>query len=328
MHTPLRQLTIHFEFPVHNQQHQQRNGPQQPPHAQVGSLQLNNRVIMPPLTRIRAGPSHLPNDLMKEYYAQRASAGLIIAESAMIEPNLSCSYGEPGVYTDEQLAKWKEITDAVHAKGGKIFVQIYHGGRAAHPFFNNGAECVGPSPIAIVNEEVHTPAGKKKHVMPRELTVNEISAIVQQFATVAKKCVEVAGFDGIEVQASGGFLIDSFLKTSANQRTDQYGGGSLENRTRLLAEVFQAVTEAVGADKVGVKYSILGGYNDMYEENPLELSEQVAKVSQRFNLAYVHLARKDMWLASNWTAWRRPSVSISTTLLSSAWASPRTKRMM
>ncbi|KAH9149619.1 hypothetical protein AeRB84_007378, partial [Aphanomyces euteiches] len=180
---------------------------------------------------------------------------------------------EPGVYTDEQLAKWKEITDAVHAKGGKIFVQIYHGGRAAHPFFNNGAECVGPSPIAIVNEEVHTPAGKKKHVMPRELTVNEISAIVQQFATVAKKCVEVAGFDGIEVQASGAHR--------------QYGGGSLENRTRLLAEVFQAVTEAVGADKVGVKYSILGGYNDMYEENPLELSEQVAKVSQRFNLAYV-----------------------------------------
>ncbi|KAH9142256.1 hypothetical protein LEN26_005141, partial [Aphanomyces euteiches] len=253
---------------------------------QVGSLQLNNRVIMPPLTRIRAGPSHLPNDLMKEYYAQRASAGLIIAESAMIEPNSSCFYGEPGVYTDEQLAKWKEITDAVHAKGGKIFVQIYHGGRAAHPFFNNGADCVGPSPIAIVNEEVHTPEGKKKHVVPRELTVDEISAIVQQFATVAKKCVEVADFDGIEVQASGGFLIDSFLKTSANQRTDQYGGGSLENRTRLLAEVFQAVTEAVGADKVGVKYSILGGYNDMYEENPLELSEQVAKVSQRFNLAY------------------------------------------
>ncbi|KAH9125080.1 hypothetical protein LEN26_009619 [Aphanomyces euteiches] len=244
---------------------------------QVGSLQLKNRVFMAPLTRRRAGSSHVPNALMKEYYAQRASAGLIIAECSMIAPNTSA---------------FVEITDAVHAKGGKIFIQIYHVGRAAHPDLNGGVQPVAPSALAI-DGQVHTVRTKMHHVVPRKLTLNEISTIVEHFATAAKNCVEVAGFDGIEIHASGGFLIDAFLRSGANTRTD-HCGGSLENRARFLTEVLEAVTAVVHPDKAGIRYSPLNSYNSMHDEDPLALSEYVAKLSQRFNLAYVHILRRDM----------------------------------
>ncbi|KAH9153230.1 hypothetical protein LEN26_003588 [Aphanomyces euteiches] len=259
---------------------------------QVGSVQLKNRIFMAPFTRIRAGTSHMPNDLMKEYYAQRASAGLIIAEGSMMAPNTSAFVGEPGFYTADQLVKWREITDAVHAKGGKIFMQIWHAGRAAYPDNNNGVQPIAPSAIAI-NGEAHTRYFKAQHVVPRELSVNEIASVVELFATASKKCIDVGGFDGVEIHAANGFLIDQFLRTSANTRTDQYGG-SLENRARFLTEVLQAVTDAVGADKVGVRFSPLNGYNDIHVEDPMALSEHVAKISQRFNLAYVHVIRGDM----------------------------------
>ncbi|KAG9405123.1 hypothetical protein AC1031_004229 [Aphanomyces cochlioides] len=239
---------------------------------QVGLFQLANRIFMAPLTRCRAGTLHIPNALMKEHYAQRASAGLIIAEATMIAEKASAFIREPGAYNAEQLAGWKEITDAVHAKDGKIFLQIWHGGHAAHPDNNDGAPNVAPSAIAI-DGEVNTLLGKKRHVVPHALTVNEIATLVDQFAKVAKNAVD-------------------FLRTSSNVRTDQYGG-SLENRGRFLTEILQAVTDAVGADRVSVRFSPLHSGNSMRDENPLALSEHVAKIAQRFNLAYVHVLRYD-----------------------------------
>ncbi|KAH9143318.1 hypothetical protein AeRB84_012670, partial [Aphanomyces euteiches] len=262
---------------------------------QVGANHLSNRILMAPLTRTRAGPTHVPNDLMKEYYTQRASAGLIITECSMILPNTSAFYGEPGVYTQEQLLKWKEITDSVHAKGGKIFMQIWHGGRAAHPDCNDGAENVAPSAI-VIEGEVHTPKGKVPNVQPRELRLDEIPAIVQAYATAAKNSIEVAGFDGVEVHGANGYLIDQFLRDGSNKRTDQYGG-SLENRTRFLSEVLEAVTAAVGADRVGIRFSPLNSYNSMVDSDPAALSEAVAKISQKFNLAYLHAMRADFFQA-------------------------------
>ncbi|CAK4270020.1 unnamed protein product [Aphanomyces euteiches] len=258
---------------------------------QVGSLHLANRIFMAPLTRCRAGTLHIPNALMKEHYAQRASAGLIIAEATMIAEKASAFIREPGAYNAEQLAGWKEITDAVHAKDGKIFLQIWHGGRAAHPDNNDGARNVAPSAIAI-DGEVNTLLGKKRHVVPHALTVNEIATLVDQFEKVAKNAVDVAGFDGVEVHGANGYVIDQFLRTSSNVRTDQYGG-SLENRGRFLTEILQAVTEAIGADRVGVRFSPLHSGNSMRDEDPLALSEHVAKIAQRFNLAYVHVLRYD-----------------------------------
>ncbi|CAK4707535.1 unnamed protein product, partial [Aphanomyces euteiches] len=172
-------------------------------------------------------------------------------------------------------------------------MQIWHAGRTAHPDNNGGAENVGPSAI-VVEGETHTLQGKKPYAVPRELTVNEIATIVEQFATAAKNAIQVAGFDGVELHGANGYLIDSFLRSSSNTRTDAYGG-SIENRTRFLSEVLQAVTDAVGSDKVGIRYSLLNSFNSMKDDDPIALSEHVAKISQRFHLAYVHVVRGDMF---------------------------------
>ncbi|KAG9399224.1 hypothetical protein AC1031_012183 [Aphanomyces cochlioides] len=254
---------------------------------QVGSMHLANRIFMVPLTRTRAGPTHIPNTLMKEYYVQRASAGLVISECCMIAPDTSAFAGEPGIYTREQLLAWKDITDA----GAKSFAQIWHAGRAAHPANNNGAESVAPSAIAI-DGEAHTLEGKTVYTMPRSLTKPEIATIVQQFAEAAKNSVQVAGFDGVEIHGANGYLIDQFLRSSANARTDEYGG-SLENRTRFLTEVLGAVTSVVPSDRVGIRFSPLNSHGSMKDEDPIALSEHVAKIAQRFNLAYVHILRAD-----------------------------------
>ncbi|CAK4084610.1 unnamed protein product [Aphanomyces euteiches] len=257
----------------------------------VGSIFLKNRIVMAPLTRCRAGPSHLPNDLMKEYYTQRASAGLIITEATMIAPNTSTYTGEPGIYNDEQVQGWKQITDAVHAKGGKIVLQLWHAGRAAHPLNNNGVDVVSPSAIAAQGEAI-TLQGKKPYTVPRALTVDEIQSIVQQFATAAKTSIHEAGFDGVEVLCANGYLLDQFLHSCANSRTDQYGG-SLENRSRFLVEVLDAVTKAVGADKVGARFATLGSGGWTDQEDVADLSEHLAKIAQRFDLAYAHILRRD-----------------------------------
>lgn len=262
----------------------------------AGALNLANRILMAPLTRARSDSTHLPTDLMAEYYAQRASAGLIITECTMIAPNTSAFATEPGIYTPAQIAAWKKTTDAVHAKGGKIIMQIWHAGRAAHPLFNDGAENIAPSAIAI-DSEVQTPSGKVANATPRAIVASEIPSLVQLYATAAKSAME-AGFDGVEVHGANGYLIDQFLRTSANQRTDNYGG-SIENRARFLCEVLTAVCAAIGSDRVGVRLSPLNSYNSMIDTDPLALTEYLAKRLNDFDLAFVHLMRSDFFQAQS-----------------------------
>lgn len=258
----------------------------------AGALLLNNRILMAPLTRTRAGLEHMPNALMSEYYSQRASAGLIITECTMVSENTSAFAAEPGIYSAEQIAAWKLITDAVHAKGGKIVMQIWHAGRAAHPANNGDAENLAPSAIAIEGE-VHTAKGKLANATPRELRLDEIPGIVQAYAQGAKNAM-AAGFDGVEVHGANGYLIDQFLRDSANKRSDSYGG-SIENRARFLCEVLTAVCAAIGSDRVGVRLSPLNSYNSMIDSDPLAWTDYLTKRLNDFNLAYLHMMRSDFY---------------------------------
>ncbi|MFZ6768043.1 alkene reductase [Undibacterium sp. Di26W] len=261
---------------------------------QTGSVSLPNRILMAPLTRARADAGHMPNALMAEYYSQRASAGLIVTECTMVAENTSAFYAEPGIYNAEQVAAWKVVTDAVHAKGGKIFMQIWHAGRAAVPAFNNGIENVAPSAIAI-DSEVQTPNGKIPNAVPRALRLDEIPALVAAYVQGAKNAI-AAGFDGVEVHGANGYLIDQFLRDSANQRTDNYGG-SIENRARFLFEVLTAVNAAIGSDKVGLRLSPLNSYNSMKDNDPLALISYLTTRLNDFKLAYLHLMRSDFFQA-------------------------------
>jgi N-ethylmaleimide reductase len=190
---------------------------------QLGAITAPNRILMAPLTRCRAGDGHVPNALMAEYYAQRASAGLLIAEATMAMAGNSAFWHEPGIYSAGQVAGWKLTTDAVHAAGGRIFLQIWHGGRACHPLLNDGAQPVAPSALAITGDEVHTPQGKQPYVLPRELRDDELPAIVAGFRKAAENA-KAAGFDGVEVHGANGYLLDEFLRDGANQRGGPYGG--------------------------------------------------------------------------------------------------------
>nr|WP_315463425.1 alkene reductase [uncultured Rhodoferax sp.] len=256
----------------------------------LGTLTLPNRFVLAPLTRTRAGLEHLPNDLMAEYYAQRASAGLLITECTMIQEGTSAFEEEPGVYSPEQIAGWKKTADAVHAKGGRIFMQIWHAGRAAHPLLNQGARTVSSSPVAIEGT-FHTSTGAVQHVRPEALEMEEIKVIVAAFAQGAKNAI-AAGFDGVEVHGANGYLIDQFLRDGCNQRTDAYGG-SLENRARLLFEVLAAVSDAIGSDRVGLRLSPLNSYNSMVDSDPAGLTAFLTERLNRFNLAYLHMMRAD-----------------------------------
>ena len=259
---------------------------------QVGALKLPNRILLAPLTRTRASTEHLPNDLMAEYYAQRASGGLLITECTMVSPNTSAFMAEPGIYSDEQVQAWKKVTSAVHAKGGRIFMQIWHPGRAAHPALNGGVETVSSSAIAIEGE-IHTPQGKVPHAVPRALKADEIPGIVAAFAQAAKNAI-AAGFDGVEVHGANGYLIDQFLRDGANKRSDAYGG-SLENRSRFLIEVLTAVTAAIGADRVGLRLSPLNSYNSMIDSDPIGWIGGLAERLSAFKLAYLHVMRADFF---------------------------------
>jgi N-ethylmaleimide reductase len=227
----------------------------------VGALTLPNRILMAPLTRCRADADHVPTPLMAEYYSQRASAGLIIAEATMAMEGNSSFWREPGIYSEAQVQGWRTVTDAVHAKGGRIVLQLWHGGRAWHPLLNGGQQPVAPSALPIVGDEVHTPEGKKPYVTPRELTDAEIPDIIAGFRTAAINAKN-AGFDGVEVHAANGYLLDEFLRDGSNKRTGPYGG-PVENRARLLMEVTAAVSEVWGADRVGVRMSPLNSYNSI-----------------------------------------------------------------
>jgi len=258
---------------------------------ELGALITPNRVFMAPLTRCRADDGHVPGALMAEYYAQRASAGLIIAEATMAMAGNSAFWKEPGIYSAEQIAGWKQTTDAVHAAGGRIFLQIWHGGRACHPLLNEGAQPVAPSALAITNDMVNTPAGKKAYVVPRALRADELPGIVEGFRVAAENA-RSAGFDGVEVHGANGYLLDEFLRDGANQRTDAYGG-ALENRARLLFEVVEATSRVWGSDRVGLRISPLNSYNSMLDSDPIGLATWLADRLNDYGLAYLHVMRGD-----------------------------------
>ncbi|MFM2143102.1 MAG: hypothetical protein RLZZ476_1646 [Verrucomicrobiota bacterium] len=261
----------------------------------AGALQLPNRVLMAPLTRCRADADHNPMPLMAEYYAQRASAGLIIAEATMVMEGNSSFWMEPGIYSDAQVQGWKAVTEAVHAKGGQIVLQLWHGGRACHPLLNGGAQPVAPSAIPITGDEVHTPEGKKPYVTPRELRDDEIPGIVAGFKTAAENA-KAAGFDGVEVHGANGYLLDEFLRDGANKRSGPYGG-SIENRARLMLEVLDAAISVWGADRVGLRISPLNSYNSMIDSDPVAITTYIAQQCSTRGIAYLHVMRSDFFQA-------------------------------
>eukprot|EP00903_Cladosiphon_okamuranus_P004222 g4220.t1 len=246
---------------------------------------------MAPLTRARAGEEHIANELMAEYYAQRAGGGLLIAEATMAMEGNSAFWMEPGIYSDEQVEGWKLTTEAVHAAGGNIFLQVWHGGRACHPLLNDGAQPVAPSALRIEGEEVHTPEGKKPYVTPRELGDGEIPGLVAGFKKAAENA-KAAGFDGIEIHGANGYLIDEFLRDGSNKRTGPYGG-SLENRCRFLFEILEAVTGVFDSNQVGLRISPLNSFNSMSDSDPLALVTYLAKRLSKLDLAYLHVMRAD-----------------------------------
>ncbi len=253
----------------------------------VGSLDLPNRIVMAPMTRGRAGAEGIPNDMMAAYYALRADAGLIITEATNISPQGAGWLGAPGIHHDAQVEGWQKVTEAVHDKGGRIFLQLWHTGRASHPDFQpGGALPVSSSAIAIAGS-AHTPQGQKPYVAPRALELDEIPGVIQQYidATVRARA---AGFDGVEVHAANGYLIDQFIRDRVNHRTDAYGG-SIPNRLRLLDEVMAAVVGAWSGDKVGVRLSPTSPFNDMSDSDPIETFSYAAELLNTFDLAYLHV---------------------------------------
>jgi N-ethylmaleimide reductase len=250
----------------------------------IGALTVPNRILM-------ADKDHVPTALMAEHYSQRASAGLIIAEATAAMEGCSAFWTEPGIYNAAQVAGWKVVTDAVHAKGGQIVLQIWHGGRACHPLMNGGAIPVAPSAIPITNDEIHTPNGKVAHVTPRALTDAEIPGIIAGFKAAAVNA-QAAGFDGVEIHGANGYLLDEFLRDGSNQRSGAYGG-TVENRARLLLEVLAATIEVWGSDRVGLRVSPLNSYNSMMDSDPVATYSWLAKKLNDYNLAYLHVMRAD-----------------------------------
>lgn len=258
----------------------------------AGDLKLANRIVMAPLTRNRS-PKAVPNDLTVTYYEQRATAGLIVTEASPISHQGQGYANVPGLYSPEQLAGWRRVTDAVHAAGGRIVVQMWHVGRISHTSLQpNGGKPVAPSAITansktfLIHEDGTGEFAPTSE--PRALEKSEIPGIVAAYAEAAKNAIEVAGFDGIEIHAANGYLIDQFLRSGSNHRTDEYGG-SIENRARFLLEVVDAITKAVDAGKVGIRLSPVTPANDASDPDPQPLFDYVADKLAPFGLAYVHV---------------------------------------
>jgi len=255
----------------------------------LGAVTAPNRVLMAPLTRCRAGEGHVPNELNALYYAQRASAGLIIAEATSVSPRGFGYPNTPGIFTQAQVAGWRKVTGAVHAAGGRIFLQLWHVGRISHPAFQpDGAAPVAPSAIAP-RGKVFTGAGMEDYVTPRALEESEIPGIVAEYVHGAKLAKE-AGFDGVEVHAANGYLIDQFLRDGSNKRTDGYGG-TVEKRCRLAVEVTEAVAKVWGADRVGIRLSPGGVFNDMADSDPVRTFGTLLGLLAPMGLAYAHITR-------------------------------------
>jgi N-ethylmaleimide reductase len=257
----------------------------------AGALHLPNRIVMAPLTRNRS-PNAVPTDLAVTYYTQRASAGLLITEATAISHQGQGYADVPGLYAPEQLRAWRRVTDAVHAAGGRIVVQLWHVGRVSHHELQpGGAAPVAPSPIVAKTKTVLIRDGKpvfEPTVTPRELTPDEIHGIVAAYARAARAALADAGFDGVEIHGANGYLVDQFLKTGANQRRDGYGG-AIENRTRFLREVVHAVVDAVGPGRAAIRLSPVTPANDIVDADPQPLFERVAQIIGPLPLAYVHV---------------------------------------
>jgi 2,4-dienoyl-CoA reductase-like NADH-dependent reductase (Old Yellow Enzyme family) len=254
----------------------------------LGSLELPNRFVMAPMTRARAGEERMPNPLMGEYYVQRASAGLIVTEATVISRQGIGWPQSPGIYDDSQLDAWRDhVVRPVHDAGARIVLQLWHCGRASHSAFHNGELPPAPSAVKLNGDQIHTPEGKKDYETPRAMTANEIAATVADYRAAAERA-RAAGFDGIEIHAANGYLIDQFLQSKTNLREDAYGG-SVENRYRFLGEVMQAVLQAWPADRVGVRLAPNGVFNDMGSPDYREQFSYAAKQLGSLGLAYLHL---------------------------------------
>jgi len=251
----------------------------------IGPYTLPNRIFMAPMTRNRA-PDNIANELMARYYAQRATAGLIITEGSQISPQAVGYPATPGIYNEAQTRGWSLVTRAVHDTGGHIFVQLWHTGRVSHPDYHGGEPPVAPSAIAP-RGEAPTYEGMKPYVTPRPLDLGEIPAIIEDYKRAAENALK-AGFDGVEIHGANGYLIDQFLRDGTNKRTDRYGG-SIENRMRFLLEVTGAVVEVWGPGRVGVRLSPSGTFNDMRDSDPVKTFTYAAKRLNEFDLAYLHI---------------------------------------
>lgn len=256
--------------------------------AKLGSLTLQNHLVMAPMTRSRA-IGNIPNELMAQYYGQRAGAGLIVTEGVSPSPN-GLGYARiPGIFSPEQVAGWKLTTRAVHAKGGKIFIQLMHCGRVAHPLnLPEGARMLAPSAITANGQMYTDSQGMQQQPEPQAMSEADIQSTLQEFVQAAKYAIE-AGFDGIELHGANGYLLEQFIRPNSNQRNDAYGG-SIENRARFVLEVVNATTAAIGKDKVGIRLSPFGVFNDMPLYDAME--SDYTYLAQRLNatgLCYVHL---------------------------------------
>jgi len=253
----------------------------------MGAISLPNRLVMAPMTRSRAdNEAHKPVDMHVEYYVQRATAGLIITEGSQVSEQGVGYINTPGIYSEEQVAGWKKVTDAVHEAGGRIFIQLWHVGRVSHPFFHNGELPVAPSAIKPEGATAFTGKGMEDVPTPRALELSEIPGVVDQFRQAARNA-KAAGFDGVEIHGANGYLLDQFLQDGSNQRTDEYGG-SLENRSRFVLEVVQAVVDELGADRVGIRFSPQGS-TSIQDSDPVATFSYVTEQLNQFNLAYLHV---------------------------------------
>ncbi|MBL0352591.1 MAG: alkene reductase [Dechloromonas sp.] len=266
----------------------------------LGAIELPNRIVMSSLTRNRAGAGNVPSDLAVEYYRQRATAGLILTEASPICPEAHGYPRTPGIHSLEQIAGWRKVTDAVHAAGGRIAIQLWHVGRISHPDLQPGGGApVAPSALKPAGK-VMTLKGMQDYVTPRALETAELPGLIATYVQAVKNAIE-AGFDGVEVHAGNGYLLDQFLRSSTNQRRDDYGG-SKENRARLLLEILTAVCAAIGNDRVGVRLSPVTPFNDISDDNPQETFDYVVDALNPFDLAFLDILQgtggmpPDKWL--------------------------------
>ena len=253
----------------------------------LGDYELKNRIFMAPLTRGRSGADGIPAPMVAKYYAQRAEAGLLIAEATAINAQGHGWRNSPGIYTEAQVAGWQRVTDAVHASNGRIFMQLWHMGRTVLPEYANGERPVAPSEVKADGGMLDKDGKRRSFVMPRALSIQEIKRIVADFAKAAERAVE-AGFDGVEIHGANNFLVDSFLRDGTNRRNDEYGG-AIENRARFLIEILKAVTGAIGTGKVGLRLSPTNSYFGISDSKPHVTFPRVAAMLNDFDLAYLHI---------------------------------------